>query len=54
MGIYIFKIKNDKSDDKFGIKFKCNSLEEAIKFFAKIKNLPIEKFKEIYEVKQIK
>ena len=50
MQTYYFKCKG--SNDKFASRVLKNTLQEAIEHFAIVKQLPIEKFEELYEVKQ--
>ena len=49
-----FVFTNKGSDEVIGLTDNQEDLIEAIIFFAKIKNLPIEKFLEIYDVKESK
>jgi hypothetical protein len=52
MGRFIFSIKG--GDEVIGLSETQKSLKEAIEFFAKIKNLPIDDFVKLYEVKEVK
>lgn len=49
-----FVFTNKGSDEIIGLSEIPKSLEESIEFFAKIKNLPIQDFVKIYDVKEIK
>lgn len=49
-----FVFTNKGSDEVVGISEVPKSQEEAIEFFAKIKNLPIDDFIKIYKVREVK
>lgn len=49
---FIFSIKG--SDEVIGLSGTQKSLKDAVEFFAKIKNLPIDEFVKLYEVKEVK
>jgi hypothetical protein len=49
MTTYYFKPKNCK--DKFASLVTTATLQEAVEHFAKVKQLPIEEFEKLYEVK---
>jgi len=48
---FIFTIKN--AEEVIGLTETQKSLSNAIDFFSKIKDLPVHKFLEIYDVKEI-
>ena len=50
MPTYYFKPKS--CDDKFSSQVDAETLQEATEHFAKVKQLPIEEFEKLYEVKQ--
>lgn len=52
MNKFIFTIKN--SDEVIGVSETPKSLKDAVEFFAKIKNLSVDDFIKLYEVKKIK
>lgn len=49
---YTFTIKS--SDEVIGVTESCETLEDAIEYFSKVKDLEIEDFIKIYNVKEIK
>ena len=49
-----FIFTNKGSNEVIGVSETPKSLNKAIEFFAKIKNLPLDDFVKLYEVKEIK
>jgi hypothetical protein len=49
-----FVFTNKGSDEVIGMTDSQKELQGAIEFFAEIKNLPIDEFLKLYDVKQIK
>ena len=49
---FVFTNKGD--NEVIGLSEVPKSLEKAIEFFAKIKNLPVDEFVKIYDVKEVK
>jgi hypothetical protein len=48
-----FIFTNKDSDEIIGLSEVPKSLEESIEFFARIKDLPIQDFVKIYDVKEV-
>jgi ribosomal protein S2 len=49
-----FVFTNKGSNEVIGVSDTQKSLQKAIEFFAQIKNLPVDKFTSIYDVKEVK
>ena len=50
MQTYYFKSKHSK--EKFSSRINTDTREEAIEYFAEVKQLPIKEFEKLYEVKE--
>jgi hypothetical protein len=51
--MYYFHFKNDLNQEPIGTTNNCISKEDAIKYFAKLKDISIDNFCEIFVVKEI-
>jgi ribosomal protein S2 len=49
-----FVFTNKGSDEVIGLSDTQKSLQKAIEFFAKIKNLPVDEFIKLYNIKEVK
>lgn len=49
-----FVFTNKGSNEVIGVSDTQRSLQKAIEFFAKIKDLPVDEFIKLYDVKEVK
>jgi hypothetical protein len=54
MAEYAMVIKNQKNPNGLVFKTKSSSLEEATNYFSRLKDLPLDKFKELFTVTEVK